>query len=300
MSAYEIFLAVLQVLILGSMFTVFKRYGKQGLLKYGAFLLSAVVLFAGTIYLDKQYYLWSDKPTEKMSFTERYEYFVSEEKKEFCKGKSEFCKKYMLGSRLTIVRERQLGIDYLKEVFENNSSVEELGIKPYTVSNLIAKTYEELEEVKSNNGDKSNRIKYITEALKYYKLSVSLGDRVKVCDIGKLYQSVEDNQNALFYLMMGNTRDYTECNPYLASYFIELKKYDKAKELLEVVHKNNRYDPLINYNLGLMEDDLLQQKMYMLIGKAQRFKKSSKFLHSRDNPSYYTLNLANASNCIRR
>lgn len=296
MSGYEIFLAVIQVVILSSMFAVFKKYGKQSFLKYSAFLLLIVVFFAGALYLDKQYYLWSPKPTDKMNFTERYEYFVSQENKEFCKNKSELCKKYMLGSRLTKVREWQLGIDYLKEVFENNSSVKELGIKPYTVSNLIAKTYERLEEVKSNNGDKSNRIKYITESLKYYQQSVSLGDRAKVCDIGRLYQSVEDDKKAMFYLIMGTTRAYVECNPYLSSYFIKLKKYTKAKELLEVAHKNNRYDPLINYNLGLMEKDVLKQKMYMLIGEVQRFKKSREFLYNRNNPSYFVMSLANTSN----
>lgn len=253
MGGYEIFLAVFQVFVIGSMFFVLKRYGKKGLLKYVGVLLLIVVGIVGLPQVFKD----SNKPKsyEEKSFEERYAYYVQDEQKKICQDKSISCKEYMLANRLGEINKPNEALKYFVSAYEKGIA-KELDNKAY-ILDQIATIYFEQKEYK--------------EAEKYTKLSIEDGLESNICFLGMIYRDMKQYKDAYELFDRGYKKGYIDCTLDLGTFYYNgtfvKKDIQKASKLWKEAYKDDKYGTEINFNMALLneKEDSYMYKYHLTI-----------------------------------
>lgn len=240
MSGYDIFLFVLKVIILGSMFGVYKVYGKKWLfILVGAFL-SIVFIFYFTTSSKRATTQISKKIEKKTTFNDMYERLVSDKNKATCKEKGLTCKEFYLGHALYKSSPKK-SLKYLKSAYENNitSILEDSSARENYITGDIGRLYARLNEYK--------------DAIVYTKKSVQDGDVYNNCILGRYYDKLDmlDEAKAAFEKGI----NFYECKLELGTFYYNGRgvKQDKLKgaELWKGSYKDDKYGADINFNMAV-------------------------------------------------
>lgn len=257
MSPYEIFLALIQVIVLGVIFALTRRFGK----KISWIILALMLtLSAGAVIY---YQMTKEKPLEEMNLIERFDHYATAEQKKQCEGKDDACKEFYVGKAL-INTDGKLALHHLISAYEHNVSgvVDDPMESEAKLSSTIAGIYRHYEP------------DHIW-AQRWYEKSIAAGADEKLCTLGEMLMEDKNISKAREYLIRGDTKHLSACSSHLGQLYFEEGKGDEALRLWLKAYLIDPYGKEINYylgNLNVRMGKLQEAKYHYIIALKQLYK----------------------------
>lgn len=257
MSPYEISLPVIQVIVVGVIFALTRRFGKKFSLTV---LVTMLTLSAGAVIY---YQLTKEKPIEEMTLDERFDHYVTDEQKKQCEGKDDACKEFYVGTALTNTDEK-LALRHLISAYEHNVSgmIDDPMASEANLSSSIADLYRHLEP------------DHIW-AQRWYEKSIAAGAEEKLCTLGEMLMEDKNISKAREYLIRGDAKNLSACSSHLGQLYFEEGKSDDALRLWLKAYLIDPYGKEINYylgNLNVRMGKLQEAKYHYIIALKQLYK----------------------------
>lgn len=257
MSPYEISLAVIQVIVVGVIFALTRRFGK----KFSWIVLSVMLtLSAGAVIY---YQLTKEKPIEEMTLAERFDHYATDEQKKQCEGKSDACKEFYVAKAL-INTDEELALQQLKSAYEHNVSgmIDDPMASEANLSSSIAELYRHLEP------------DHIW-AQRWYEKSIAAGADEKLCTLGEMLIEDKNISKAREYLIRGDAKNLSACSSHLGQLSFEEGKSEDGLRLWLKAYLIDPYGKEINYylgNLNVRMGKLQEAKYHYIIALKQLYK----------------------------
>lgn len=257
MSLYEIFLAVIQVIVVGVIFALTQRFGK----KFSWIVLSVMLtLSAGAVIY---YQLTKEKPIEEMTLEERFDHYATDEQKKQCEEKPDACKEFYVGTAL-INTDEELALQQLISAYEHNVSgvVDDPTASEANLSSSIAELYRHHEP------------DHIW-AQRWYEKSIAAGADEKLCTLGEMLMEDKNISKAREYLIRGDAKNLSACSSHLGQLYFEEGKGDEVLRLWLKAYLIDPYGKEINYylgNLNVRMGKLKEAKYHYIIALEQLYK----------------------------
>lgn len=257
MTPYEIVLAIIQVIVIGAIIALTRRFGKQ----FPVIVIVVIlVLSAGAVIYHQ---LTKEKPIKEMSLNELFDHYADSEQHKQCEGKPDACKEFYIGQS-KINNDPQMALRYFLSAYEHNVSglIDDPDASEANLTTTIAELYRQLEP------------DHIW-AQRFYEKSITAGAEENLCVLGEMLMDDKNISKAREYLIRGDAKNLSACSSHLGAIYFEEKNEDAIRLWLKA-YLLDPYGKEVNYYLGnlYVHTGKLQQAKYHFIIALKQFYKT--------------------------
>lgn len=264
MNSYEIVLTIIQVVILGIIFGLSRRYGKKV-----HFYIIGIILISSLVAII-YHQMNKEKPIEEMTLNELFLKYTTTEQQKQCGNKSDICKEFYVGNALANL-DMKLSIKYLILAYEHKVSdiIDDKKASKANIATSIAKLYQQ----KEPNGIQSSE---------WYEKSISHGAKENLCVLGEIYMNINQLEKAKNLFIQGDMQNLSVCSSHLGQIYFNEKNKDGIALWLKA-YMQDPYGKEINFYLGKMYEqigELEKAKYHYTVSEHQYYKKSINIIYN--------------------